>query len=196
MVKQGSSNLSVAYIIIGAGGAGKTTYVEKLKEKLKDFIIISRDLSRAKVLEERRVKKILRPQDIAEPPPSDIAKTINDVFHQSIREASDRGQNMIIERSHTHPKGRAETLKSIVGQYKKIAVVLETDINQSLQSILYRDVTRIQGSIPPGLTPFRVTRKAVEDYKEPTLAEGFDEIIFTRLKAQSAAKAESKRPTR
>ena len=107
-------------------------------------------------------------------------KTYDEVFQDKIKEASQKfekdltefinsGSNIIIDRTNLTTTTRKRYLNKLPSDYEKVAVVMKTHALEA-----YMRMRKRKGKV----VPEEKFIKMVESYEEPTLAEGFDRIIY------------------
>lgn len=150
--------MNTAYILVGVPGSGKSTWVEKNKNF--NTMIASTDNYIEQHAQEQK-------------------KTYSDVFAEyiqiatcnmveDVKYARKNDFDIIWDQTNTSVKARAKKLK-MLPNYKKIAVVFKTPDQTEL--------ARRLANRPGKHIPESVMVSMINSYVEPSVAEGFDEVI-------------------
>lgn len=156
-------------VMVGLPGSGKSTVIDQL--------IINHDCF------------IYSTDNYIEQAASDQGLTYNQVFKDQIdnatksmnlqlQKAIDAKQNIIWDQTNMTPKKRKAILSKISKSYKKICVVLPPPQNDDEKNELNRRLN----SRPGKTIPDNIIASMTASYVEPSLDEGFDEIIFMNMK--------------
>jgi len=155
-----STSTPVAYILVGVPGVGKTTWTQS-QTLVNPYAYLSTDLYIEQYAEEAgkdyAVIFKLRMPDA-------IESMVNDAIT-----ARNNKQNVIWDQTSTTKESRARKLDMLPG-YRKIAVVFRTPDREELDRRL--------ASRPNKLIPKYVVDNMINFWEEPSLEEGFDEIIL------------------
>ncbi len=146
------------YMMVGVPGSGKTTWVADQDLTLKDYTVGS-----DYVIDELADMYDMTYSEIF---PLTI-KFAEHVMYKEIERAIEAGDNIYWDQTNISKKSRAEKLAKIPSTYKKVAVFfpIPSDLDERLAS-------REGKTVPP-----HIIDAMVEMIEEPTLDEGFDEII-------------------
>lgn len=160
------TNRKIAYILVGISGTGKSTWRNHLVKFHTNypFVILSTD----DIIDHLAKKK---------------GKTYTDIFMDEIGEATvtvarqskrafDHGLPVIWDNTNLTTKGRKKKLDTIPKDYKITAVVFREPSGTQLQDRLNSRAIK-EGKIIPKV----VLERQRNSFNEPTLEEGFDEII-------------------
>lgn len=160
MTNSVSTSTPIAYILVGVPGVGKTTWVES-QTLLSTYVYLSTD---------RYVEQFAQEDN----------KPYNVVFKLRMPEAvkcmvddaiiaRNNQQDIIWDQTSTNRESRTRKIDMLQG-YRKIAVVFRTPEREELDRRL--------ASRPNKIIPSYVVDGMIENFEEPTLDEGFDEIIY------------------
>lgn len=152
--------MAKVYMLIGVPGSGKSTWLSS-QEWAKDIPVVSSD----RFIDAHAEKE---------------GKTYNDVFADYIKIATKlmdnqvlickaNGYDIVWDQTNTNAKSRAKKLAVLDG-YEKIAVVFRTPEKAEHDRRL---ASRVGKSIPDN-----VMQSMIENFEEPTEAEGFKEIWY------------------
>jgi predicted kinase len=153
------------YIMIGLPGSGKSTWI-RTHLKNEDFILVSSD-------------------DIIDTIAAEQGITYSEAFKSSIGfatgemkrifdDAVKQNKNIVWDQTNVSKKKRKGILNKVPNNYKKIAVVFETEdavIAQRLKTRAEETGKHI---------PSHVVDSMAKSWQSPTKEEGFDEIIKVR----------------
>lgn len=150
--------MPTAIFLVGLPGSGKSTLRELMRP---GYFVASSD-------------------DFIEMMAKDEGKTYNDVFRSSIKAATKHFDHMvshavasnasvIIDKTNLSVESRRKVLTKIPVSWKKVAIIMSID-NPDLWKERLR--SRVGKTIPED-----VLRSMSESFEEPSLAEGFDEIL-------------------
>lgn len=147
-------------VLVGVPAAGKTTFVNELKEHFTFKIASSDDYIQAQADRE--------------------GKTYNEVFFECIKYADaayqnqihrafDNGENLVCDRTFTSIKSRRQIIGLIPTGYEKIAVFFPTPD--------HKEHRRRLNSRPGKTIPQHVIKSMIGSLVPPSVAEGFDLVI-------------------
>lgn len=154
----------VAIFLIGPPGSGKSTYRAKLPSS---YVILSTD-------------------DVFDRLAAEKGLTYSQAFHElgfkipqaefdaAFNEAVKNNKNIVIDQTNMSRKARAKKLNLIPRHYKKVAVVFSVPMDE-LQKRLDKRAAETGKNIPP-----HVLENMMKSYEEPTKAEGFENIVFSK----------------
>lgn len=156
--------MTTLYVLVGVPGSGKTTWVGHQKVDWDTTIWTSTD----KFVEQYA---------------KSVGKTYNEVFDyvmpfaveqmaNEVRRAFNNNKTVIWDQTSTTVSSRAKKLRMVPEFYKKIAVVFETPDPSTHEKFLNR---------PGKIVPMDVVQQMINNWEEPTLEEGFDEIRKIRM---------------
>jgi len=148
------------YVLVGVPGAGKSTWV-KNQEWATECSYVSTDMWVD--MEAER-----------------LGKTYNEIFTDympyavrlmanHVELARDKGMNIIWDQTSTTVKSRKKKF-NMLPKYYKIAVVFRTPEREELDR-------RLAGRIGKNI-PKRVVDSMIAGWEEPTIEEGFDEVMY------------------
>lgn len=142
-------------LMVGLPASGKSTYAKQLENK--DTIVLSSDSIRAELWGDERDQR--SPQ------------VVFDTLYTRAIDALKRNINVVIDATNVTKADRANALKPFVGlDIKRRAIVINTPINICIQQNKLRERT----------VPDDVIKRFYDMYEEPTIDEGFDEIIMIK----------------
>lgn len=147
-------------MLVGVPGSGKSTWVKN--QNFEDVIIASSDDYIDRIAEQS-------------------GKTYNEMFSRAIGNAQkfadaqvqmaiNLGKDLVWDQTNTTSKGRKTKLGRIPTDYTKVCVFFATPEPVELQRRLD---SRVGKSIPKD-----VMKSMIDNLEEPTLTEGFDQILF------------------
>jgi tRNA uridine 5-carbamoylmethylation protein Kti12 len=150
-------------LLVGLPGSGKSTWVKSFLSTHSDYVVVSSD-------------------DIIDAYAKSIGKTYTEVFSEYMGNAEveykirlmaaiREKKNIIVDRTNLNLKSRRKILSSVPKEYKKVAVVFSTPIDEVKRRLIQREYET--GKAIPGY----VLDSMIDSYIEPTTSEGFDEII-------------------
>ena len=158
--------MSSLYLLVGIPGSGKSTWLKHRFDEgffhNDNCVVISTD-------------------DIIEEQAKLFNTTYNEIFKDTIKvaqkEANDRainafneGNHVVWDQTNTTIKTRATKLRMVPKHYSKFAVVFECPPMDELNRRL---ASRPGKNIPP-----HVIKTMLDSYQEPTIDEGFDNVLF------------------
>jgi predicted kinase len=154
------------YLLVGVPGSGKSTWLNHQFEQ--GFF-------------HDDTHKVISTDNIIEHQAKALGKTYDDVFQDTIKEAQkmaderarkyfEQGFNVIWDQTNTTIKTRAKKLRMVPEGYSKFAVVFECPPMDELNRRL---ASRPGKNIPP-----HVIKMMLDSYQEPTIDEGFDNVLF------------------
>lgn len=144
------------YVIVGLPGSGKSTIAQKVKNTLKDTIIVSRDSVRFSMVNK---------EDQYFAKEKEVFKTYINKINQYLSE----GYNVIADATHLNAASRNKLLKNVHGYNELIAVVADTPIENCLKRNLKRSGRE--------KVPDEVIKNMANNFHKPSFKEGFDKII-------------------
>ena len=145
------------YMMVGIPGSGKSTYI-KNELNSNNFSIVSSD------------DYIQKKADVE-------GITYNEAFPKYVKEASKNldvslydavaaSKDIIWDQTNLFSSKRIEKLKKLPSYYKKIAVVFP----------IPEDLEKRLNSRPGKNIPDKILKSMINNFEDPTLSEGFDEI--------------------
>ena len=152
------------YVLVGVPGSGKSTWVGHQKFDWDNTVVVSTD-------------------NFVEQYARSVGKTYNEVFKDYMptainkmaaqaRKAFNEDKIVVWDQTSTSIGARAKKLRMTPEHYTKIAVVFETPPVEIHAKFLDR----------PGKTiPNEVMQSMISRFEYPTIDEGFDRIIKTKL---------------
>lgn len=148
------------YILCGLQGSGKSTYAKKHQE-----------IFQAEIISTDQIRKDYQP--IAE---SEVFPTAFSL----IKDCFQKGKNVIFDATNINKEARKRNLSGIFSLINKaeietICVCLKVDKDVCKSRVEKRNT--LDNEI---YLPLEVIDRFNEDYEDPTLSEGFDEIIFVK----------------
>lgn len=152
--------MSKFIMMIGLPASGKSTYIE---ENYKDFTIISRDdllmeMTKADSYDEAWQLGLK------------ISKDIDKKLSEKLEDALEQEQNIVVDMTNLTEKARSKRLSVVPKGYKKVAVVVQTKID----NIMHRNKERSKN----GKTiPQSALSSMIDRFQMPKKSEGFDEVI-------------------
>ncbi len=164
MIIENVINSPEAIVLVGVPGSGKSTWINSFLAKTdKEYVIISSDDILDNIAREKNVSY-------------DVAWSRHVGFAQkeskaNFRKAVESRSNIIYDQTNVARSKRMSILSQLPIEYKKIAVVFDTDDKVVEQRI--KDRQAVTGkTIPP-----QVLKDMYKRWDEPNKAEGFDIII-------------------
>jgi predicted kinase len=158
-------------VLVGPPACGKSTWTNK---NYKDAFIISRD----SIVEDVAKELGLVYNDLFKS--TDIAKTGNEMIYKRFKErcrlAITSGLDIVVDMTNMNIKSRKQALDILPNteDYNKIAVIFDfTNKNEILKRNAKRE---IENGGTKSISD-DVYKKMYDSYIEPTLEEGFDQII-------------------
>ncbi len=139
-------------VMCGIPGAGKSTYVEKLREE--GFEVICPDDIRAELTGD----------------PSDQSQNakVFEIAYSRLENATEKGFDVVFDATNVSVKARKEVLKHCNTGYTRIAVAVCTSLDEALRRNCKRERK----------VPEEVIRRMAANFSLPTEAEGFDKVIL------------------
>jgi predicted kinase len=150
------------YMLIGLPGAGKSTFVKKVTEGHRNFMVASTD-----ALIEVAAKLNKKTYDEAFP---DAIKSAEKTMYELVKVATDSDWSIVWDQTNLNRKTRAKKLIMIPDHYRKVAIFFKTphDIDERLEK---RAIA--EGKSIPG----KVFLSMAASLEYPALDEGFDRIM-------------------
>lgn len=152
------------YVMVGLPGSGKSTIAQKVKNTLRDTIIVSRDNVRFSMINK---------EDQYFAKEKEVFKTYINKINQYLSE----GYNVIADATHLNAASRNKLLKNVHGYNELIAIVANTPIENCLERNSKRSGRK--------KVPDETIKSMANNFHEPTLEEGFDKIICISCKERS-----------
>jgi predicted kinase len=155
---------NTCYMLVGVPGSGKSTWIAKQPFDWNNTVIASTD---------NFVDAQARRQ----------GKTYSEIFQavmpaavshmaQTVMDAVKNGNDIIWDQTSTTVATRAKKFRMLPKSYEVIGVVFSTPNEKEL--------ARRLGSRPGKEIPKHVMQSMISKWEEPTMAEGFDQIIYVR----------------
>ena len=159
-------NRKLAYMLVGISGTGKSTWRNHLVKFHTNypFVILSSD----DIIDHKAKKANKTYSEIF----MDEIGPATDTVNKQAKKAFDFGLPVIWDNTNLTEKGRRKKLASVPEGYKKIAVIFREPSKSQLQERLNSRAER-EGKIIPD----DVIERQRNSFTEPTLEEGFDEIV-------------------
>lgn len=159
------------YMMVGVPGSGKSWWIDR-----QDFNLTNVILSTDDFIQEIACHMSMESGQVI---------TYSDIFHNHIVEAErqlqldlksaiDDNMNIIWDQTNLSVATRRKKLQKIPRHYKKIACVFSTPDNE--QHDIWLNSMRRNGKVIPS----HIMASMIATYQEPSINEGFDEIIFPR----------------
>ena len=146
--------------MVGAPGSGKSSWANEAVKYYPDANIVSRDKVRFSMITEK----------------DDYFSKEKEVFNEFISQIADsvkHHQITIVDATHMNKKGRNKVFSRLTSTLENVtlrAVVMNT----TLETCLERNAQREGLALVPD---FAIARM-YEGFEEPTIKEGFEEIVF------------------
>lgn len=150
-------------LMVGVPGSGKSTFINKLKEKTSDFVIASSD----NILEDIAKEKGITYNEAFDR----YIKQAGNMFKMVIKDSLNQGKNVIIDRTQVGVKARAEHLQHVPKEYSKVAISFIIDENVLARRLDER--AKLTGKVIPKF----VIESMTSHYQAPSKREGFDYLI-------------------
>ena len=144
------------YVMAGLPGSGKSTIAQKVKNTLRDTIIVSRDNVRFSMINK---------EDQYFAKEKEVFKTYINKINQYLSE----GYNVIADATHLNAASRNKLLKNIHGYNELVAIVADTSIEDCLKRNSKRSGRE--------KVPDEVIKNMANNFYKPSFKEGFDKII-------------------
>lgn len=144
------------YVMIGLPGSGKSTIAQKVKNTLRETIIVSRDNVRFSMINKED-------QYFAK------EKEVFKAYINKINQYLSEGYNVIADATHLNAASRNKLLKNVHGYNGLIAVVADTPIENCLKRNSKRSGRE--------KVPDEVIKNMEDNFYKPSFKEGFDKII-------------------
>lgn len=149
-------------LLVGLPGSGKSTWVKSYLLTNPDYVVVSSD-------------------DIIDAYAKSVGKTYTEVFSEYMGNAEveynirlsaaiREGKNIIVDRTNLSPKSRRKITSKVTKDYKKIAIVFNTPIEEIKERLIKRE-NETGKEIPD-----YVIVTMMNSYIEPSVDEGFSEI--------------------
>ena len=152
--------MTAVYMMIGVPGAGKTTWLNQREElSLGDYIVGS-----DYVIQETADYFGMTYNEVF----PHLIKFAEHIMYKEIETACEQHANIYWDQTNTTRKVRAEKLSKIPDDYRRVAVFFKTP----------EDLETRLASRPGKTIPTHIVKSMIEKLEEPTLDEGFDEIIY------------------
>lgn len=144
------------FVLCGPAGVGKSTWAYQHMEPEVD-VLISRDNIRFMLLNDNE-------------PYFAVEDKARKMFFNCIEQRSIDAEcdNVYIDATHLVPKSRAQVMRHIKGEVKRIAVSFEAPVSIAIE--------RNKQRTGRALVPESVIYNMADNFTIPTLKEGFDEI--------------------
>lgn len=149
------------YVLVGVPASGKSTWLDEFAEELNILSVISSDNIIQYIAEEFNMS-----YDEAFP---HLIAFANEIFHKDLDRYRSSNLNVVIDRTNLSPKVRRSILKEFP-DHRKIAVVFPTPEDSEWQKRL--------NSREGKTIPQHVLDSMAKNYSQPTIAEGFDEVVL------------------
>jgi predicted kinase len=154
-----SNSHSIVSILVGLPGSGKTTWAKDLAAD--DTIILSSDEIRNELAEQGMGQKDVYDKTLNEL----VFKTLDERYIQAVA----AGKNVILDATHLKRKYREKYIKSVAIWNAEIqCVYFDVDYEKCYERNAQRE----------RVVPKEVIRKMYFEMEDPSLAEGFNEIIL------------------
>lgn len=147
------------YMMVGAAGAGKSTYI---KNHFSDAFDVSRDIARFDVMAKYKTDDYFAHE-----------KEAFNTYINRINSAIERGwETVVLDATHLTPKSRKKVLCriNIPKDAKLYAVVVRPTLEQHIKQNAQRT--------GKAFVPIDAIVKQYNSYIEPTHEEGFDDVFF------------------
>lgn len=151
-----------AFILVGVPGSGKSTWITKAPVDWNNTVVASTDnyVEQEAKRQGKTYTEVF--QDVMPDAVNHMAKTVVDAVRSK--------QNIIWDQTSTTKHTRAKKLRMLPSNYKTIAVVFPTPDKKEL--------ARRLSSRPGKSIPDEVIDNMISRWEEPSVTEGFDEIIY------------------
>lgn len=151
--------------MMGAPGSGKSTFIKShLLNNGKKYIIISTD----DIIDEEAKKRGKTYTDIWKTFFKKASKEANRNFKQAI----ENNDNIIYDQTNWYKEKRKGILDAVGADYYKIGVYFTTPLDVIKDRVIKR------GKETGKIIPMKVVEDMYNNMDEPTVDEGFDEIIL------------------
>lgn len=149
------------YMLIGASGSGKSTWIQNQNFNMNDTVIISSD----NIIEARAAAKGMTYSDVFQ----DEIKSATAEMHSNLKNAISQQKNIVWDQTNLTAKIRKGKLAKIPTTYEKIAVFFTIPEPAELQRRL---MSRVGKNIPQS-----VVENMKNALERPAVEEGFTQII-------------------
>ena len=154
-----AAKMKNAYILVGVPGSGKSTWVDA-QRWIDDNVVVTSTDKYVEAFAKREGKTYS--EVFEEYMPEAVGLMVNEVL-----DAIEEGKDIVWDQTSTTVPSRAKKIRMLDG-YKKIVVVFKIPSENELHRRLM--------SRPGKTIPEDVVKRMIEQYEEPTLEEGFDEL--------------------
>jgi predicted kinase len=147
------------YMMVGMPACGKSTWVSN---NYHDGIFISSDA----FIELEAFNRRKTYDEVF----TDVIDTATKQFFAALKSALDQGMpKVLVDRTNLGVKSRKKILDLVPKDYKKIAIVVQCSVTTQDARLLSR---------PGKSIPFKIIQNMRNDFKLPTLDEGFDDVVM------------------
>ena len=151
-----------AYILVGVPGSGKSTWTRNQGFNWETTIVASTD----DYIEQQARKQKKQYHDIFE---IEMPRAIAHML-ENVGDAFEHDYDLIWDQTSTTMLSRAKKLRMLPVNYRKVAVVFKTPERSEHQRRLQSRADKV--------IPEHVIANMINNLEEPTLDEGFDQIII------------------
>jgi predicted kinase len=152
------------YMLVGLPGSGKSTWI-KSKTDRKYAVVSSDDI----------IERIAKEQGLTY---SDVfqsaVKTATKEMEQNFKNAMESRDHIIWDQTNLSSKKRKGVLSQLPKDYKRVAVVFQTPMDV-IEDRLVKRAKETGKHIPKA-----VVLNMLKSFEIPTVAEGFDDVIFIK----------------
>ena len=154
-------------LLVGLPGSGKSTFVNNYRLKKHAFVAstdnIIEEYAKAHGMDYNEAFKKL-----------DFKKDVESKMKIQIRQAANKGENIIIDQTNMTDKSRQSKMSMVPKHYERYAIVLWPPIEVVRERLLKRE-KETGKSIPE-----TVIQRMLSSYIPPDFREGFKDIIFVK----------------